>query len=748
VRIRFTLLKSALEVRESMKPPNPCEQRDIDDKFIVPYQRNPQFTGRSRLLQQLKETLSSVVSKKFNHRVALYGMGGVGKTQCAIEYVYAFESDYERIYWITAVDQTSLLSEYQKIAKAASLPNLQHATPLEVAKIVISWLKREQSWLLVFDNLDDIEVIKGLLPENGLKKHTLITTRNPHTRGIPAEPLEVPLFDMEESVELLSILSDIIIPPDSEERKEAEIIIKELEYLPLAIEQAAAYIREVAGNFATYREEYAKNRIELLQWTSEGNRMYSYSVATTWSMSFKVIQNGHMQAAELLRLLSFLNPDGILIEFLQSGANALKNDLQEVVLDRNKRAKALLTLEKFSLIKWDRRTQVILIHRLVQATLRNEMSESELSALLVTIVDLCDRAFPMIVTNESRPICRRYQDQILGPLLQIKTALRTEKFAKINERIGSFLNVDGKLDDSERLLQQAVDVRIMISGLDHFSTLSSMHNLSLIYENQGRYADAVKVQEEVLEKSRKILGEDHPETLTIMHNLARTYQCLGRNEDAAKIQEEVVEKRKWILGDEHSYTLGTINDLASTYQAQGRYADAAKIGEEVLEKRRRILGDEHTSTLISMHNLAWTYHGQGRFMDAAKIQEEVLEKRGRILGEEHPHTLGTLSNLASTYGALGRYSEAEKIHKEVLEKSRRILGEEHPDTLITMHALAFIYQAQGRDMDATKIYELVLEKRIRILGEEHPYTLQTRNALTWIYQDQGGAADAGIIQDE
>ena len=89
-------------------------------------------------------------------------MGGVGKTQCAIEYVYAFASDYERIYWITAVDQASLLSGYQRIAKAAALPNLQQATPSEVAEIVISWLKREQSWLLVFDNLDDIEVINGL----------------------------------------------------------------------------------------------------------------------------------------------------------------------------------------------------------------------------------------------------------------------------------------------------------------------------------------------------------------------------------------------------------------------------------------------------------------------------------------------------------------------------------------------------------------------------------------------------------
>ena len=392
--------------------------------------------------------------------------------------------------------------DFKKSRRLLRLPNLQQATPSEVAEAVISWLKREQSWLLVFDNLDDIEVIKGLLPENAPKKHTLITTRNPNTIGIPAEPLQVPLLDMEESMELLSTLSNIVISSDSEERKQAEAIIRELEYLPLAIEQAAAYVREVTGDFATYRNEYAKNRKELLQWTSEGNRTYPHSVATTWSMSFKIIQDSHAQAAELLQLLSFLNPDGILIEFLESGANALENDLQEIILNRSKRAKALLTLEKFSLIKWDRMAQIVLIHRLVQTVIRDDMSETKLMTLHATIIDLCDRAFPLTVTNETRRICRIYQAQILGPLLQIKM-LSIKKFAIISERVGSFLRDDGKFNDSERILQLTVNTWMMISGIDHFSTLSALGSLALTYQAQGKNADAAKIQEEVLEKSRE-----------------------------------------------------------------------------------------------------------------------------------------------------------------------------------------------------------------------------------------------------
>jgi tetratricopeptide (TPR) repeat protein len=744
----FLSLLLILEMSASMKYPNQHdEQRPIEDKFIVPYQRNPHFTGRSRLLKQLKEALSAVIPKKFSHRIALYGMGGVGKTQCAIEYVYASVSDYERIYWITAVDQASLLSGYQKVAKASALPNLQQATPSEVAEAVMSWLKREQSWLLVFDNLDDIEVIKGLLPENAPKRHTLITTRNPHTIGIPAEPFQVPLFNMEESVELLSTLSNIVISSDSEERKQAEVIIRELEYLPLAIEQAAAYVREVTGDFATYREEYANNHRELLQWTSEGNRVYSHSIATTWSMSFKIIQKSQAQAAELLRLLSFLNPDGILIEFLESGADALKSDLQEVILDRSKRAKALLTLEKFSLIKWDRTTQVILIHRLVQTVLRYEMPDTELTALLAAIVDLCNRAFPIVITNETRRICRRYQDQVLVPLLQIKM-LPTEKFAIINERIGDFLRDDGKANTSEKCLQQAIGAWLMISGIDHSNTLRAMYFLALTYQFQGRNADAANIHEEVLEKRRRVLGEEHPHTLITMQALALSYQAQGRNADAAKIQEKVLEKIRSTLAEEHTDTLTAMNNLAWIYHAQGRNTDAAKIQEEVLEKRRRILGEEHPHTLATMHALALTYLAQGRNADAAKIQEGVLEKSRSVLGEEHPYTLTATNNLVLTYQAQGRNVDAAKIQEDVLEKIRSILGEEHPHTLTTMHNLARTYQTHGRNTDAANIQEEVLEKRRRILGEEHPSTLSSMHALAWTYQTQGRNADAAKIQEE
>src|SRR5215472_16920143 len=130
--------------------------------------------GRTKFLETIKERLSIEVPQNYNHRVALHGMGGVGKTQCALEYVYANRTTYERIYWISAVNQSSLISDYQKIANMSDITVSQNANPLEIAQAVLVWLRTKQNWLIVIDNLDEISVIDGLLPENGLGKHTLI----------------------------------------------------------------------------------------------------------------------------------------------------------------------------------------------------------------------------------------------------------------------------------------------------------------------------------------------------------------------------------------------------------------------------------------------------------------------------------------------------------------------------------------------------------------------------------------------
>jgi hypothetical protein len=548
------------------------------ETFLVPHQQNHQFIGRKKLLATLHEKLCEVVQHGDNHRVALHGLGGVGKTQTALAYVYAHRNTYKAIYWMKAANQAELFSSFQDISKRTGCaPDVE---PAELAKRVLLWLGRQDNWLVIIDNLDDIKVIDGYLPPTAPDKHTIITTRNTKWKGIPAKELEVGLLNLEEAKELLFVKSEVRV--GAREEIKAALIIEELGRLPLAIEQAAAYVKEVSTDFAIFLKEYQQYGRELHNWMPEGIRPYPYSVATTWSVSFNMIKKHNLNAANLIRVLAFLNPDGILIDFLQSGAQALEKNLQQVVLNRTQLAETLLELEKFSLIKWDRQSKTISIHRLVQAVVTDEISDEESKSILNNIIDLFIHAFPKIITNETRSLCRTYQGQIVEPLLRMKT-IRISKLALIKNRVGTFLREDGKYDDSEKLLFHSVRIYTSVLGAEHTDTILAMENLASTYEEQGRNADATKIQEDALEKRKRILGEEHPDTLTSMNNLACMYRKQGKWTESAKMQKEMLAKRKMISGEDKPDMLRSMNNLAWMSTQQGKLTEATKMHEEVVE---------------------------------------------------------------------------------------------------------------------------------------------------------------------
>jgi len=649
----------------------------------------------------LRDKLLAELPGICSHRIALFGMGGIGKTQIALEYVYTNEKNYARTYWISAVDQTTLLSGYAEIAKMAGVKLAPDSVPLETAKTVLRWLREQSSWLIVIDNLDVIEVIEGFLPETGPHKHVIITTRNPDAQGIPAQGVEVPLLDPEAAVHLLSTLSTIPIPSNSPEQNAAKSIVQRLDCLPLAIEQAGAFIRQVTCGYASFLESYEKNRKELHKWVPKGNRQYRYSVATTWFLSFNLIRETYPDIAKFFQILSFLNPDGIRIDFLVESANGLESALREIIGDDLKRWTALLELEKFSLIKWNRGSNMLVIHRLVQAVIRDEMQAENFIALETAIADLCDTAFPVEWDDTTKPTCRNYFGQVMMPLTLL--TIESLKQGAVLDRVARFLFKDGKYGDSLRLHEKSFQIYTNIMGNDHPDTLSSMHNLASIYRDQGKWTEAVKMLEEVLAKSKEVLDEDHPDTLTSMHELALTYSRQGKLTEAVKMLEEVLAKSKEVLDEDHPDTLSSMHELARTYSQQGKLTEAVKMYEEVLAKRKAVLGEEHPNTLASMHELAGIYSQQGKLTEAVKMHEEVLAKRKAVLDEDHPDTLVSMHNLAAACYSQGNVDEATTRFEEVYAKMKLVLGESHPSTLLTKRWVDYIATSDSCGNDVAKI---------------------------------------------
>ena len=516
-----------------------------------------------------------------------------------------------------------LQTGFQEIAEKTKCVTVDQKDAASTAKAVLRWLEQQTSWLLVLDNLDEISIVNGYLPDIGNGNgHLLITTRNRDPTGIPAAGLEVEVFDSDDAVDLLLLRATGTKESQPETHSVGAEIVAELGYLPLAIEHAAAFIRQSLPDISKFLDIYSKSRKGFLEHVPKQNYAYSRAVAATFLLSFDAAKTINPNAAELLTLFAFLNPDGILIDFLEDGRNGLDEPLKTLVGDGFGFRAALADLGQYSLIRQTNAGQTISIHRLVQAVIRDNLDPDRKTQFMKSAVSLFLSGFPAFEADK-RELCRRYQAQVDGPL-QTLFELGTENVAKISVRFARFLDADGKSSACESFERIAVDIQTNIFGADHHNTLTTMNNLSITYWLQGKTAEAAMLQEEVLEKFRQILGAEHPNTLMSMNNLSLTYQDQGKTAEAAMLQEEALEKRRRILGAEHPSTLMSMNNLSLMYQDQGKTAEAAMLQEEALEKCRRILGAEHPYTLTSMNNLSLMYRDQGKTAEAVDLQEEVL----------------------------------------------------------------------------------------------------------------------------
>jgi len=588
-------------------------------------------------------------------------MGGIGKTQCALEYIYSNRTFYSRIYWISAADETSILSGYEKIAKAAQLQIPPSTTPRDIAGKVLTWLLSQSSWLLVVDNLDDYEVARGLLPENGPGKHTVITTRNPKTMTIPAESMEVPLLDVDASVELLLTLSLPESTPNTEQKEEARIIVEDLGRLPLAILQAAAFIREVTGSITTYRDSYNRNRKELIKWPTN-DPGYPYSVATTWSMSFTVLQSAFPQAARLLQLFSLLNPDGILIDFLVDGASGLDDELRQIISNQVELAKVLLELEKYSLIKWDRESKSIFMHRLVQMVVNDEMSEELRQSTSDAIINLCVRAFPR--GGASYSLCRLYEPQVVNALYRLQmTPTRTA--AEIMLEVAAFLMSDYRYSSSRELLLRAHDISTsLFAEYDDF-TFEAERGIANLYALQGNFRDALETLENISSKIAQSPQYNNREVLLVKERISTMLFRLNLFHEAVEMLERLVEESTKLLGADDGLTMAAAHGLATSYDAVGRIEEAVKLGADVLARRRRVLGELNINTLFTLQLHCISLGRVGRLEEAIELGEECLRKSKVALGESHSHVYLNLRSLAGMYISYGNATKAEALFEEV-----------------------------------------------------------------------------------
>ena len=667
-------------------------------------------------------------------------MRGSGKTQLAAAVAARCkEEGWPLVAWIHAASRKHIIANLYQLALQIGIDAPKNI-PLEV--IVQRLLDRLRSAevanrLFVFDNVENPDDLKGLIPE-GAGVRTLVTT--PHHLGwdrLGWLRLTVGAFDREQSVSLLCEHTG------DTHREAADRIADALGDLPAAITQAAATAQQGGYSLSGYLDRLSHHPLTSRMSHLEGDDYpdaVGIALLMTYEQVLEQLRTEHPQqeriAVSLFDALSLLAASGVPTHWLLR----LDGD-SDAVRDTLSFLKSAAIFQESSngnktIIHW------LQGHVYRETYLNDQKKLGEARRCAATLLGEID-VDRLENVEQRRDETHHLIEQFLSVTSQdYSHSLFSEP--QVSSKLAETLHDATSLGMSQLALGLTDSVTQACDALGprHPDTLTSRNSLAGSYRASGRLDEAIALFEQTLEDSTHTLGPHHPDTLTTRNSLASAYQDAGRLNDAIALHKQNLEDRARILGPDHRDTLASRHNLASAYQDAGRLDEAITLYEQTLEDSTRILGPHHPHTLTSRNNLAGAYRDAGRLDEAIALYEQTLEDSTRILGPHHPHTLTSRNNLAGAYRDAGRLDEAIALYEQTLEDSTRILGPHHPHTLTTRNNLANAYQAAGRLDDAIPLHEQTLEDSTHILGPHHPRTLSTRKHLANAYLAAGRSEEA------
>jgi hypothetical protein len=645
--------------------------------------RPPQLAGREPLLADLAARLAAGDGQG-PQVVVLAGLDGAGKTTLAVEYAYRHEAE-ARVAWLFPAEDPAVLAAgfADLAAQMGARKRGDVRDPVDSVHAVLAADGR--LWLLVFDNAPDQASVEALLPPAG-NGRILITSRS--ALWPPGQVVEVPVLDLEVAARFLVNRTD-----DPDEQAALELA-RELGGLPLALEQAGAYVQASGGSLAGYLALFRQRRPELL---ARGSGEAGRTVATTWSLAFTELEQSAPQAVGLLRLLAFCSPEPVPVRLLlQSGLGEEFADEVAAVLvpllgDELAAGDAVAALRRYSLVT-PAGEGLVSVQRLVQAVTADQMPEELRQAWRAAAAALIDAAVPADTSlPESWHACA-----LLLPHAQAALADDSRGVARLANYLG----------------------------------------------NRGSYAAALDLQQRVLAARQRSLGAEHPDTLLTRGDLARWTGMAGDAAGARDQYAALLPIFERVLGPEHPDTLAARASLARWTGQAGDAAGGRDQYAALLPIFERVLGPEHPKTLTTRNNLAY-FTGEAGDTAAARDQyAALLHIRERVSGPEHPDTIAIRQNLARITGVAGDAAGARDQFAALLPILERVSGPEHPQTLNARNNLAYYTGEAGDAARARDQYAALLPILERVSGPEHPDTLAARDNLARWTGEAGDAAGA------
>ncbi|EHK16959.1 uncharacterized protein TRIVIDRAFT_113898, partial [Trichoderma virens Gv29-8] len=682
---------------------------------VIPYPPNEDLVRRRGLIDRLDKLLPQTPGF---HSAALWGLGGSGKTQIALDYAYRRCDDSNCcVFWVHADSEATFITDYKAIGQKLGVDESLDGSDLLNA--VRSSIEAQPRWVIILDNADNLKLF-GVDREEGMNERLsryipggpqgtiLWTSRDAHITGTlvgSSRGIEVSSMTRGEATALLAATrGDRLAVEDVG----IDQLLEELQRLPLAVSQAGAYIRRTSMTIKEYLDllTQGSSRWDLLKMNSFDRHRrpeVSNSVLETWKISTQKIREESELSYRILNVIAYLDSQDIPHELIVAASRySVDEEGRAEQVHKLEVQQAVMRLVEFSFLDMRRGEgglRIYEMHKLLQEAVRYGL----------WVQGPMEMAFSEITTRHNQPqnaeayyssIALQMVDDIF-PVSKQDSWARCEQFIAHAIRVGEWAEISGKAVETSALLgrvsdflydrgrwrekepvdRRALDLRREALGEEHPDTVISLSNLAITYHEQGRYDEAERLKNQVLDLRREILGEKHPNTIRSMVNIAATYYVQGRYDEAERLTKQGLDLQREILGEKHPSTIWSIAKLAAIYFAQDRLDEAMRLSKQGFDLQREILGEKHPDTIFSMTYLAAVYYTQGRYDKAERLQKQALDFQREVLGEKHPHTMRSMANLSAIYYRQGRYNEDERLKKQALDLKREVLGEKHPDTI-------------------------------------------------------------------
>ncbi|WP_433206709.1 FxSxx-COOH system tetratricopeptide repeat protein [Dactylosporangium sp. CS-047395] len=700
-------------------------------------QRNAAFTGRRDTLDQLRDRLSANITVVLPQ--ALYGLGGVGKTQVAIEYAYRFAADYDLVWWISAEQVSQVRSALGELAKKLYPQEAEIGESVRMVREALRQGNPSPRWLLIFDNVGEPATIREFLPQGS--GHVLLTSRNQEWAQ-DAEVVEIDTFTRAESITFLTRRVSGLAAD------EAEAVAGRLGDLPLAVEQAAAWLSETGMPVARYLELLDTQPLRILAENPPVG--YERTTTATLQLSLDQLRKQSPAAAKLLEICAFFAPEPIPTRLLY--ATGFIEPLLEYdpsLHDSIRQGQLVRRIGRYALASVDTGQTVMQIHRLMQAVIQGSLTDQEREENrrhVHRVLATAERADPDEVA--SWQTYARLLPHVRGSGAQHSADMAVRLFVADVVR---YLWFRGDFSSSQELAEETVRIWRSNSaiGVDPVTLLLEFH-LGNALRSQAEYDQALEIDVRALALLKELVeDQDDPYIVMTAGGVAADLRALGRYDEAYELAEDTYARARRTFGDEHDKTLLAANNLAVSLRLVGDFRGAAAYDEDTLDRRRRNFGEQHPHTLLAANNYAHDLRALGRFQESRQLLDTILPTYRTLLGESAAPTLRAAKNLAVTLRKLGDITAAQQLTADTLQRYRNLHGEEHPDTLSCLMNAAFEESAQRNNRDAERIARRVLAGYEGSLPDErHPFRLAALNNLAIFVRINGRLDDARRLSEQ